>query len=118
MCCLSSAIHGQVNENISIQRVKLLCENDSINIYIPEGYRSIDTFNYMEGYIQTFIYPDSSTVSILYGANATLSIGENDVVELYSRKIRYKYHDMTYERVPLKMKALFDECFDILEKKN
>ena len=116
-CCLSSVIHGQSNENTSIQSVKLWCENDSITIYIPDGYLSTDTFNYMEGYIQTFFYPDSSTVSILCGANATLSIGEYEVDELYSRKINYKYHDVTYERVTSKMKAVFDESFDMMEKK-
>ncbi|MCB0606020.1 MAG: hypothetical protein KDC25_14215, partial [Saprospiraceae bacterium] len=71
-CGLSTAIYGQANENVPIESLKLLCKNDSINICIPKGYLSTDTFNYMEGYIQTFIYPDSSTVSILCGANATL----------------------------------------------
>jgi hypothetical protein len=98
--------------------VHLLCESDTIEIYIPEGHVSTDTFNYIEGFIQTFIYPNNSTVSILCGANATLSINVDKTDGLYFRMIKFRHHDMTYERVTSEMKHVFDEAFDMMEKQN
>jgi len=118
ICCLSSATFGQFTKTDSIQSVNLICENDTIEIYIPEEYVSTDTFNYMEGFIQTFIYPDSSTISILCGANATLCINEDQADGLYFRKIKFRHHDMIYERVTPEMKLVFDEAFDMMEKEN
>ena len=115
-CFLNSSAFGQAEKVGSVQNVNILCESDTITIYLPEGYSSIDTFNYMEGFIHTFIYPDSSTVSILCGSNAKLTLGKNQADELFSRKITFNYHDITYERVTAEMKVIFDEAFDMMEQ--
>lgn len=117
-CCVSLSSFGQTAEIKSIQSKNLLCDNDLLKIYFPEGYLSTDTFSYMEGFIQTFKYPDGSSISILCGANATFSNDEDQAKGLYSRKIKVKGYEMTFQRVTLKMKPVFDRAFDMIESEN
>lgn len=104
-------------KDILIVTESLYCDNETLELHLPKGYLSKDTFQYMEGFIQTYVYADSSSVSILCGANASLNVRGSTKDGLHFRKIKYSGHDMTYDRVHPKMKQLFDEAFDIMERK-
>jgi hypothetical protein len=94
----------------------LNCHNTTI-LKIPEGYIWTDTSRYVEGHIVTVIYPDSSYISILCGANAELNLPSEQIKELYYRKKKFKGITILYQRVTPIRKKTFDKFFASLPEK-
>lgn len=101
----------------SLQLEIFNCRNDTFELKLPKGWIKTDIFNYEEGFIQSYIYSDLSTISILCGANAELNMTENKDNSLYYRKSNVGKRTITYERVRKERLIVFDYAFDKLEKK-
>jgi len=92
------------------------CRGNDLKIHVPCNYLRTDYFQYTEGEILTIHYPDSSTISILCGADADLSITHNKTKEVYSKKVIVKGYQVTYENVPEQKLQLFNNAFELLKE--
>jgi hypothetical protein len=93
-------------------------------------------YNYAEGSIVDFNFPDSSSISILCGGNALLVLDSlylsTDTVKVNGKVFSIRYFnkannryarqdylndfDILYQDVSLKRKDVFDSVFDFLEQ--
>jgi hypothetical protein len=92
------------------------CLGNKLKIHVPCNYLRTDYLQYTEGEILTIHYPDSSTICILCGADADLSITDNKTKELYSKKVIVKGYQVTYENVPEQKLQLFNNAFELLNE--
>lgn len=83
---------------------------------MPCNYLWTDYFQYTEGQILTIHYPDSSTISILCGYEAILSIQDNKTEGLHYKKVIVKGYQVTYANVPGQKLRLFNNAFELLNK--
>ena len=88
-----------------------------MQIRVPCNYLRTDVFWYTEGNILTIAYPDSSSIRILCGSNATIELKELSErnSKLFYKKVNVKGHELIYEDVPKNMVRIFDRAFDLLE---
>jgi hypothetical protein len=92
------------------------CLGNELKIHVPCNYLRTDYFQYTEGQILTIHYPDSSTISILCGYEASLSIQDNKIKGLYYKKVIVKGYNVTYANVPGQKLRLFNTAFELLDK--
>ena len=97
-------------EKDDIMRLEIvMCEWDTTELILPTGWDSTDVFNYVEGFIKTYHYPDKSSVSILCGSNADLGVERNLTG---NRKIIVNGHQITYNHVPEEKIEVFNQAFN------
>lgn len=100
----------------SLTKYSFDCMGSKIKIHVPCDYIRIDTFQYTEGEILTIVYPDSSNIMILCGAEANISIREDKALELYYKKVIVKGYQLIYDSVPKNKLHLFDKAFALLNE--
>jgi hypothetical protein len=83
---------------------------------VPCNYLRTDYFQYTEGEILTITYPDSSTIEILCGTQADISIEDNETNGLHHKKVTVKGYQLIYENVPEQKLRLFNAAFDLLKE--
>lgn len=114
----SLSAFSQSEKVASIETVELYCGGDTLSVHVPTGYLQMTVTNFMEGTIQSFIYEDKSSISILCGSNAILQVNPEGYDELFSRRIKFHKHDIIYENVSEDMRAIFDIAFDKMENES
>lgn len=100
----------------SLTNYSFNCLGSKLKIHVPCNYLRTDYFQYTEGQILTIHYPDSSSITILCGTQADLSIEDNKTKELYDKKVIVKGYQITYENVPEKRLRLFNTAFELMNK--
>ncbi|MEO6547732.1 MAG: hypothetical protein ABIN94_07015 [Ferruginibacter sp.] len=92
------------------------CLGSKLKIHVPFNYSHIDYFQYTEGQILTIRYPDSSSISILCGTQANISIQESKTKGLHYKKVIVKGYQVIYENVPGQKLRLFNNAFELLNE--
>lgn len=92
------------------------CLGARLKIHVPCYYLRTDYLEYTEGQILTIHYPDSSSISILCGSLADLSIEDHKADGLFSKKVIVNGYQITYSNVPKRRLILFNTAFELLKK--
>jgi hypothetical protein len=92
------------------------CLGNKLEIHLPCNYLRTDYFQYTEGEILKITYPDSSTISILCGTQANISIQDNKTNGLHYKKVIVKGYQVIYANVPGQKLRLFNTAFELLNK--
>ena len=92
------------------------CLGKELKIHVPCNYLRTDYFQYTEGQILTIHYPDSSTIGILCGTQANISIQDNKIEGLHYKKVIVKGYQVIYQNVPRQKLRLFNYAFELLNK--
>jgi hypothetical protein len=100
----------------SLTNYSFECLGNRLEIHLPCYYLRTEYLQYTEGQILTIFYPDSSTISILCGTQANLSIDEKKTNERYSKKVVVSGYQFTYTNVPKNKMHIFNKAFDLLNK--
>ena len=90
------------------------CLGRKLKIHIPCNYLRTHHFPYTEGEILTITYPDSSSIGILCGSQANLSIQDNKTKGLNYKKVIVKGYQVIYQNVPGQKLRLFNSAFELL----
>ncbi len=100
----------------SLTNYSFNCFGNKLKIHVPCNYLRTNYFQYTEGEILTIHYPDSSTISILCGTEADLSIPDNKTKGLHHKKVIVKGYQLSYENVPEEKLQLFNNAFELLNE--
>ena len=113
----SPSTYAQTSEicKDSLTNYSLDCDGRKLEIHVPCKYLRTDYFQYIEGRILAIIYPDSSSIRILCGANADISIQDNKTKGLHYKKVNVKGYQVIYEDVPGQKLRVFDKAFELLK---
>jgi len=92
------------------------CNDKSIKIILPKGWKTPDRYDDGTGFIQTYIYPDSSYVTIMCDKFGELKkqsvVKENE----YAREEKFDGFSAIYGNVKKNRKAVFDLAFEEMNK--
>lgn len=88
-------------------------------LWLPAGYVVSKPHWYGEGSMRAFIYADKSVISLLCGANATLSLPKKKKKGFYDRKevLPGCCCQLMYTHVPVARLADFNRAFDEASKR-
>lgn len=100
----------------SLTNYSFNCLGSNLKIHVPCNYLRTDYFQYTEGQILTITYPDSSTIEILCGTQADISIQDNKTEGLFYKKVIVKGYQVIYENVPGHKLQLFNNAFELLNE--
>ncbi len=100
----------------SLSEYSFNCLGNNLKIHIPCNYLRTNYFQYTEGQILKITYPDSSTIGILCGTLADISVSDKKANGLNNKKVIVKGYQLTYDKVPNQKVRLFDKAFEQLNK--
>ena len=110
----SFAQTSEISED-SLTKYPLDCDGKKLEIHVPFNYLRTDYFEYTEGLILAIIYPDSSSIRILCGSNAEISIRDTKIEGLHYKKVNVKGYQVIYEDVQGQKLRVFDKAFELLK---
>jgi len=102
---------GEEKVKNSLGKVKL--ENCRISeLTLPNGWKRTEKYDYTEGNVQTFFYPDKSFVTIICGSLMSFESPEKKQVEKFWRQEKILGKMIIYGNVTKERKMIFDRAFD------